>query len=95
MTPYLRAARTLSITTPMLNHHSTSVLVDDEDEAEAPDIDLFLSKEIYDAAEDLSFIANQMRSACQYEEVVPRETRDRLFALLYSRSATIGSTLPQ
>lgn len=43
-------------------------LLTDQDDNNHP-IDLILTKQIYDAADDLSFIANQMRSACHYEEV--------------------------
>ena len=42
---------------------------DDDDHSLAQEVDLLLTKEAYDAAEDLSFIANHMRSACHYEEV--------------------------
>lgn len=50
----------------ILNQSSTS---DDENNVTAEDIDLLLTKEAYEAAEDLSFIANHMRSACHYEGV--------------------------
>lgn len=51
-----------------VNQSSTS---DEEEENHltTQEIDLLLTKEAYEAAEDLSFIANHMRSACHYEEV--------------------------
>lgn len=50
-----------------VNQSSSS---EDEDKPLTTDeIDLLLTKEAYEAAEDLSFIANHMRSACHYEEV--------------------------
>jgi hypothetical protein len=62
---YIRTSRVLSMLTP--NHNSDqSVTTDNEDDSP---IDIFLTKEVYEAVEDLSFIANQMRSACHYEEV--------------------------
>jgi hypothetical protein len=51
-----------------LNQSSTSD--EEENHFTAQDIDLLLTKEAYEAAEDLSFIANHMRSACHYEEVI-------------------------
>jgi hypothetical protein len=50
-----------------VNQSSTSD--DDENNLTTQEIDLLLTKEAYEAAEDLSFIANHMRSACHYEEV--------------------------
>ena len=56
-----------------VNQSSTSDDDDDVDDEEnhltTQEIDLLLTKEAYEAAEDLSFIANHMRSACHYEEV--------------------------
>ncbi|CAF1163148.1 unnamed protein product [Adineta steineri] len=50
-----------------MNQSSTT---DDEENPLTPqDVDLLLTKEAYEAAEDLSFIANYMRSASHYEEV--------------------------
>jgi hypothetical protein len=83
MINYLRTTRTLSLTTApsMFNTQQQACLIDDDNNddddddddddnnGDDTDVDIFLAKEIYDAAEDLSFIANQMRSACQYEEV--------------------------
>jgi len=42
---------------------------DDENHATTQNVDLLITKEAYEAAEDLSFIANHMRSACHYEEI--------------------------
>ena len=42
---------------------------DDSNHVTPQDVDLLITKEAYEAAEDLSFIANHMRSACHYEEV--------------------------
>jgi nicotinic acetylcholine receptor len=50
-----------------VNQSSTSD--DDENHLTTQDIDFLLTKEAFEAAEDLSFIANHMRSACHYEEV--------------------------
>ena len=52
--------------------HQQSSSTDDEDQDNhltSQEVDLLLTKEAYEAAEDLSFIANHMRSACHYEEV--------------------------
>jgi hypothetical protein len=62
---YLRTSCILSIGLSMGNSDQ-SVTTDNE---EIDQIDFLLTKEAYEAAEDLSFIANQMRSACHYEEV--------------------------
>jgi hypothetical protein len=60
-----RASRAVSSATPMIiSEQSLTNTVDDENH-----VDDFLTKEVYDAVEDLSFIADQMRSACYYEEV--------------------------
>ncbi len=59
---YIRRSRVLSIV-------SQNDEVEEEEEEENS-IDFLLTKEIYETAEDLSFIANQMRSACHYEEVI-------------------------
>lgn len=56
---YIRSSRILSI-----GGSSSNVT------AEENSIDILLTKEIYEATEDISFIANQMRSACRYEEVM-------------------------
>jgi len=59
MKNYIRRSRVLSIRSQN----------DEEEEEEENPLDFLLTKELYEAAEDLSFIANQMRSACHYEEV--------------------------
>lgn len=52
------------------NSNPSSSADDDEQQPLSNDeIDILLTKEAYEAAEDLSFIANHMRSACYYEEV--------------------------
>ncbi len=61
----IRTSRAFSIISPILNSDQ-SLSTDNDDENS---IDFLLTKEIYEAAEDLSFVANQMRSACHYEEV--------------------------
>ena len=66
MKNYTRSSRILSIVS-FTETDDQSLLTDQDDTNH--EIDLVLTKQIYDAAEDLSFIANQMRSACQYEEV--------------------------
>jgi nicotinic acetylcholine receptor len=70
MMNYMRASRALSIVSPILNTHQSLSSTDNEEENA---IDFLLTKEIHEAAEDLSFIANQMRSACHYEEVFSSE----------------------
>jgi len=60
MKNYIRRSRVLSIRSQN----------DEEEEEEENPLDFLLTKELYEAAEDLSFIANQMRSACHYEEVI-------------------------
>jgi hypothetical protein len=50
-----------------VNQSSTSS--DEDKHVTSEDVDLLLTKEAYEAAEDLSFIANHIRSACHYEEV--------------------------
>ena len=74
----------------------------DEDDQDNPlsnkEVDLLLTKEAYEAAEDLSFIANHMRSACHYEEVgVQQHSKTKINhrTCLLSRFGMIGSTLPQ
>jgi hypothetical protein len=66
---YTQVSRTLSLITPVANHHQPLTT---DNEEENP-MDYLLTKEVYEAAEDLSFIANQMRSACHYEEVFSRD----------------------
>ena len=68
---YIRTTRTLSLATPTFQLQSAALLspIDESDEPTEIDVDLFLTREIYEAAEDLSFIANQMRSAHEYEEI--------------------------
>jgi len=63
----IRRFRVLSIVSS--NKTSDQTITSDNEEQEENSIDFFLTKEIYDAAEDLSFIANQMRAAYHYEEV--------------------------
>lgn len=63
---YTRSSRILSIVSSTETDDQS--LLTDQDDSNHP-IDLILTQQIYDAAEDLSFIANQMRSACHYEEV--------------------------
>ena len=62
---HIRTSCVLSINSGMGN--SDQSVTTDNDETDQ--IDMILTKEVYEAAEDLSFIANQMRSACYYEEV--------------------------
>ncbi len=52
------------------NSNQSSTTDDDDKHLTAEDVDLLLTKEAYEAAEDLSFIANHMRQACHYEEVI-------------------------
>jgi nicotinic acetylcholine receptor len=52
-----------------LNVNQSSTSDDEENNLLTKEVDLLLTKEAYEAAEDLSFIANHMRSACHYEEV--------------------------
>ena len=52
-----------------LTVNQSSSSEDDDKPLTTDEIDLLLTKEAYEAAEDLSFIANHMRSACHYEEV--------------------------
>jgi hypothetical protein len=56
-----------------LNVNRSSTSDDEENHLTTQEIDLLLTKEAYEAAEDLSFIANHMRSACYYEEVLSFE----------------------
>lgn len=63
---YIRRSRVLSLVST--NQTSDQTETTDNDEEDNP-MDFLLTKQIYEAAEDLSFIANQMRSACHYEEV--------------------------
>jgi len=60
---HLRTSCVLSIGSATNETSDQSVTTDNEE------MDILLTKEVYEAAEDLSFIANQMRSACYYEEV--------------------------
>jgi nicotinic acetylcholine receptor len=55
------------------NSNQSSTTDEDEKNLTTEDVDLLLTKEAYEAAEDLSFIANHMRQACHYEEVVLTE----------------------
>ena len=52
------------------NSNQSSTTDDDDKHLTTEDVDLLLTKEAYEAAEDLSFIANHMRQACHYEEVI-------------------------
>lgn len=73
---YIRSSRILS-------------LGSSNETTEENSVDLLLTKEIYEATEDISFIANQMRSACRYEEVTfSLMGRRILFDLI---SASLGS----
>lgn len=68
-----------------VNQSSTSDDDNDEDNhLTTQEIDLLLTKEAYEAAEDLSFIANHMRSACHYEEVKFKCLRS---LILFSRNS--------
>ncbi|CAF3716073.1 unnamed protein product [Rotaria socialis] len=51
------------------NMNQSSTTDDDDNNLTADELDLLLTKEAYEAAEDLSFIANHMRSACHYEGI--------------------------
>ncbi|CAF3155384.1 unnamed protein product [Rotaria sp. Silwood2] len=62
----IRASRVISITTPIMNSQQSLTTTDNDEENQ---LDFFLTKEVYEAVEDLSFIANQMRSASHYEEI--------------------------
>ncbi|CAF0836400.1 unnamed protein product [Adineta ricciae] len=61
----IRASRVISLVTAISNGDQSLTTTTDEESS----VDSFLTKEIYDAVEDLSFIADQMRSACHYEEI--------------------------
>jgi hypothetical protein len=61
------------------NMNQSSSTDDEENYRTVEEVDLLLTKEAYEAAEDLSFIANHMRSACRYEEVLSEETNGKLF----------------
>ena len=66
----IRTSKPLSLTSQTLNDDDDDQsFFSNDDQEQQTDVDIFLSKEICEAAEDLSFIANQMRSACHYEEV--------------------------
>ena len=51
------------------NLNQLSATDEEDNPLTSEEIDFLLTKEAYEAAEDLSFIANHMRSACHYEEV--------------------------
>jgi hypothetical protein len=61
------------------NMNQSSSTDDEENYRTVEEVDLLLTKEAYEAAEDLSFIANHMRSACRYEEVLSEEKNGKLF----------------
>ncbi len=61
------------------NMNQSSSTDDEENYRTVEEVDLLLTKEAYEAAEDLSFIANHMRSACRYEEVLLEEKNGKLF----------------
>jgi nicotinic acetylcholine receptor len=67
-----------------LNVNQSSTSDDEENHLTTQEIDLLLTKEAYEAAEDLSFIANHMRSACYYEEVLSFENNQKFFFLFFS-----------
>ncbi|CAF3333757.1 unnamed protein product [Rotaria sp. Silwood1] len=50
-------------------NQSSTTTDDDENNLTPQEVDILLTKEAYEAAEDLSFIANHMRSACHYEGI--------------------------
>ncbi|UJR26492.1 hypothetical protein I4U23_007819 [Adineta vaga] len=50
-------------------NQSSTTTDDEEQQLTAEEVDLLLTKEAFEAAEDLSFIANHMRAACHYEEI--------------------------
>lgn len=84
---YIRSSRILSIGGSSSN-----------ETAEENSIDFLLTKEIYEATEDISFIANQMRSACRYEEVMLCLMGERIrfflgFSLSFVRFVMIGNIL--
>ena len=62
----IRASRVISLKSPTTNSQP-SLTTEHHIEHQ---LDSLLAKEIYEAAEDISFIANKMRSASEYEEVV-------------------------
>lgn len=77
--------------------HQQSSSTDDDDQDNhltSQEVDLLLTKEAYEAAEDLSFIANHMRSACHYEEVGVHDGSP-LDLSFSSRFAMIGNTSPR
>ena len=76
-----------------VNQSSTSD--DEENHLTTQEIDLLLTKEAYEAAEDLSFIANHMRSACHYEEVNINSFHFSNDFLGIFRFEMIGSILPR
>ncbi|CAF3994128.1 unnamed protein product, partial [Rotaria sp. Silwood2] len=55
---------------PQQNINQSSTTTDEDENNLTPqEVDILLTKEAYEAAEDLSFIANHMRSACHYEGI--------------------------
>lgn len=88
----IRASRVFSLQTTDSNSEQSSIT----DNNEESQLDIFLTKEVYDAVEDLGFIANQMRSASHYEEVlILTEEKNELKIILqiYFRFAKIGNIL--
>jgi nicotinic acetylcholine receptor len=57
------------------NENQSSTTDDEENPITTEELDILLTKEAYEAAEDLSFIANHMRTACRYEEVFFQKKR--------------------
>lgn len=76
------------------NLNQSSTTDEDENNLTAQEVDLLLTKEAYEAAEDLSFIANHMRSACHYEGVCLSLANSFAYIELYDfRFEMIGSIL--
>ncbi|CAF3628111.1 unnamed protein product [Rotaria socialis] len=61
-----RAPHVVTVATSLSNSQPSLTTIDNE---ETDQMDFLLTKEVYEAVEDLSFIANQMRSATHYEEI--------------------------
>ena len=59
-------------------NQSSTADAENEDYLTTQEIDHLLTKEAYEAAEDLSFIANHMRSACHYEGVLSNEKINKI-----------------
>lgn len=86
---FIRRSRVLSLLSSS-NQTSDQTETTDNDEKDNP-MDFLLTKQIYEAAEDLSFIANQMRSASHYEEVCLQKRKETYIEFLLFRFVMIGN----